>query len=412
MSKPIFKGQLDIYSIGSKKQLCTCGNKGDLSQLGSDKYFSFSLCVENSKDRAFAWEQAYVIVDNGKPWYWGKGRIPASGRASFHIAYRNMKTCMTPGTHTVVWYFDGQAVHRERFVITQKWSWESVFPFPSKQEIATYRNVRNLRSPYISGWLLLPAETRYTEYTVDFKADHLPKGTYCCLGNWGMDYSSLQKRYRSVRTAYDGVHAYAGFQRIADGRMVSIMSFWDIDCQDAFGNQTTLRARRLYPETVIDGGRFWGEGDGARSSAPFAWEARHWYRMHLKCICSQDKSLLEQWVCDLETGEYTLLCRYEIDVPNTAFKGSIAFFLENYLTETAGEVRSMEVCNAQYLDADTKQWQTIKQVQMSSRDGVPHYEGSYNFGVTDGRMWMITSGVGGDWFHNGKGKTVTNFTLP
>ena len=64
----------------------------------------------------------------------------------------------------------------------------------------------------------------------------------------------------------------------------------------------------------------------------------------------------------------------------------------------------MEVWGARYLRADTKQWQTITSAYLEPEDGVPQYEGSYQFGVSENRIWMITSGVGGDWFHNGKGK--------
>jgi len=83
--------------------------------------------------------------------------------------------------------------------------------------------------------------------------------------------------------------------------------------------------------------------------------------MHLKCGTSQEtgNTVVEQWVCDLSTGEYTLLCSYDIGVPNSSFKGQMAVFLENYLTQYAGDVRSMEICNAKYLDAVTGQWITI-----------------------------------------------------
>lgn len=411
MSKLFFEGQLDIYSISSNTRLRSCGKEGDLSQLGNDEYFSFSLYVQNIGYEDFVWEHAYVSVDNGPAWHWCEGQLPASCRTTFHIWHCNMQTCMTPGTHTAVWYFDGRPVHRETFRITQQWRWESVFPIPSRQEIAQYRNVRNLRSPYVSGWFFLPKKARYTDYTVEFKADHIPKGTYWCLGQWALDLSGLKKRYHSVKMEANHVSGYAGFQRIADGRMVSIMSLWDIYCQDALGNQTTIRAKRLYPQEVIDGGRFWGEGDGARSTAPFAWKSKRWYRMHLRCIPSPDHTVMEQWVCDLETEEYTLLCRYEVAVPNAVMEGDVAIFLENFLPETAGEVRTMEVRNVQYLDADTRQWHRASQVHLSSWDGLPHYEGSYHFGVTDGRIWMITSGVGGDWFYNGKGKAAEVFLL-
>lgn len=382
-----------------------------MAQLGKDEYFSFSVLVQNNGAQPLAWEQAWVTVDGGEPWRWGKGTVRPSQRVRLKIAWSNMKTCMTPGVHTAVWYFDGRAVHRQRFVLTRNMKWEAVFPIPSGREIANYRNVYRRRSPYLSAWLDIPAQTRYTEYKIDFRAAHLPRGTYCCLGTWTMDHSDLKKRFASVVT--DGwAHAYAGFQRLADGQMASIMSFWDVDCRDSAGRKTTIRAERIYPSTVVGGGSFGGEGTGARSIAPFDWEAGHWYRMHLKCIASREKTLVEQWVTDLETEKQTLLCRYDIGVPNSAFVGSISVFLENFLPETAGEVRSMEVRGAEYRNAGTGKWQAVTNAYVTSQGGAPQYEGSYNFGVSENRIWMITSGVGGDWFQNGKGKKGTHFKLP
>ena len=135
--------------------------------------------------------------------------------------------------------------------------------------------------------------------------------------------------------------------------------------------------------------------------------------MHLKCRTSNKtgKTVLKQWVCDLETGTYTLLCAYDTKVENATFHGPTAVFLENYLTEHSGDVRTMEVRNVRYLNADTNQWQTTKTAQFSSAGGSPNYEGSYNFGVSGNRFWMITSGVGGDWYHNGKGRRNANLTI-
>lgn len=411
LAKTVFMGRLDVFSISENKFLRKLGKNGDLSQLGTDEYFSFSMIAHNVGEHAYAWEHACIRVDGGEPWYWARGQIQASNQALFHVAYCNMKKCMTPGVHTAVWYFDGQAVYKERFVITQKTEWEKVFPIPSRNEINNYQNLHKRRSPYIAAHLDIPPKTRYTEYMIDFKATHLPKGTYCCLGCWTMDHSVLEKQFEPVRAENGWVNAYAGFQKIEDGRMVSIMSFWDTFYRDALGKGITVRAKRLYPKSVIGGGRFWGEGIGERSTAPLDWKADHWYRMHLKCTASQETTVVEQWVCDLETGEYTLLCRYDTDVPNSSFIGSMAVFLENYLPEAAGEIRSMEVCNARYLDSDTKQWETVKKAYVTAQGGVPQYEGSYNFGVSENRLWMITSGVGGDWFHNEKGKQGTYVTL-
>lgn len=413
MTKVTFYGQIDVFSISENKYLRSCSNHCDLSELGNDEYFSFSMRVQNNADHAFAWKQAYVRVDGMEPWRWTGGQIRASDCGRFRVAYRNMKKCMTLGAHTVVWYFDGQAVHKERFIISRNMKWETVFPMPSRNEIANYRNPNKRRSPYLAGWLGIPAETRYTEYMIDFKATHLPRGTYCCLGNWAMDYSSLKKRYKTVRTEYGWTHAYAGLQKTENGQMVSIMSFWEIYCQDFSGKETTIRAKRLYPKTVVGADSFSGEGSGARSIVPFDWKAGHWYRMHLKCIPSPatGTTLVEQWIHDIETEECTLLCRYDTGVADSTFKGNMAIFLENFLPETAGEVRSMEAWGARYLRADTKQWQTITSAYLEPEDGVPQYEGSYQFGVSENRIWMIASGVGGDWFHNGKGKRGTHFKI-
>ena len=107
-------------------------------------------------------------------------------------------------------------------------NWSSVFAMPTADEINAYQNQSTHRAPYIAGWLSIPGDTRYTEYVVDFKADLLPNGTYCCLGNWQMDYSYLERQYTSVHTEYSGVSGYAGFQSLGDGTRVSIMSFWDV----------------------------------------------------------------------------------------------------------------------------------------------------------------------------------------
>lgn len=412
--------QLDVYSISTRKHLRSCGKKCDLAQLGSDEYFTFSIRVHNRGTRDFTWEEACVSVDDGEAWNWPGGRLPVSGQARFRIAHRNMCKCMTPGSHRVVWSFDGQPVHQETFLLTDTtpgMDWESVFPFPSRQEIEAHQKQTRNRSPYLTCWMYTPSNTRYTEYRIDFRADHLPRGTYCSLANWTMDHSGLKKRYRSVHTG-GHIHGYAGFQHLSDGRTASIMSFWDIFCTDRTGREQVLRPRILYPDDSIDGKSFTGEGAGSRCTTPFHWEANHWYRMCLKCVAAPTTTYVEQWVQDLETGEERLLCRYDTCIPDSAFTEAMGFFLENFNLETAGEIRSMEVRNAQYRDEATQKWQAFTTLHLSADEGLqnaqygllPHV-GSYNFGITGNRIWMITSGAGGNWFQNGKGKKAGWFTI-
>ena len=89
----------------------------------------------------------------------------------------------------------------------------------------------------------------------------------------------------------------------------------------------------------------------------------------------------------------------------------MAIFLENYVPSLAGQVRSMEVRNARLLNAETGQWQDVEQLYMGSNGGIPQYEGSYAFGSRSDRFWMITSGVGGDWYGNGTGQKPGTYQI-
>ena len=75
------------------------------------------------------------------------------------------------------------------------------------------------------------------------------------------------------------------------------------------------------------------------------------------------------------------------------------------------EEDSMKQTYKEYLEESTNTWKLIDQIYLSSNGGMPNYDGSYNFGINDGKIYMITSGVGGDWFGNGKGKQGDFYTI-
>ena len=56
----------------------------------------------------------------------------------------------------------------------------------------------------------------------------------------------------------------------------------------------------------------------------------------------------------------------------------------------------------------------VKSAFIGSNGGLPHYNGSYAYGADRSSFWMITSGVGGDWYGtkkvpaNNKTYTVKN----
>ena len=407
-----FEGIIAVYSTDDIR-LYETNQAFNLSELKENEYASFCLKVDNDKANDFNWETACVSVDDREMWCWAKGKLATGKSTIFHIFYPNMQKCMKEGRHTAVWYFDGREAHREEFVFTAKMNWERVFRLPAQNEITGYVNSNRCRSPYLSGWFKIDENTRYTEYSVEFKSDYLPAGTYCCLSNWEMDHSPLKKKYKKVWTEYEGVNAYAGFQRIHDGSTVGIMSFWDVYYEDYNGNFKTIRAQRVYPHNTDKTDTFGGEGTGVHCLAPYEWKCGHWYRMHLRCMTSETtgNTVVEQWVCDLETDKYTHLCSYDLGFACSAFRGATAIFLENYISELAGEVRTLEVRNAMFREETSGRWYRLDEITIRSRGGYPKFEGSYNFGVNNGIIWMITSGVGGDWFGNGRGKGRTTFEI-
>jgi hypothetical protein len=132
---------------------------------------------------------------------------------------------------------------------------------------------------------------------------------------------------------------------------------------------------------------------------PFDWKAGRWYRMLLQCRETENgTTAVEQWVCDLETGAWTLIARYDTLIPGSCFVGPNCFFLENFDPDYAGEIRTMEVRNVRIRNASNGKWQSVKTASIGSNGGMPHYNGSYNYGSDADCFWMITSGVGGDWF--------------
>ena len=217
-----------------------------------------------------------------------------------------------------------------------------------------------------------------------------------------MDLSGLKKKYTNVYM--EGPSLYAGFQRrwsrYPEDEYMTIMSAWDVFYTDENGVEHTIRPKCLYPEEVAVGtGEFTGEGTGIQMLVPFEWEAGHWYRMLVQCSESESgTTVVSQWVCDLETGEWTLMSAYDTLIEDTCFIGSAAIFLENFDVKYAGEVRAMEVSNIRIRHAKTGKWQGIESVRMGADGGFARYEGSYDCGADGNSFWMITSGVGDDWY--------------
>ncbi len=277
--------------------------------------------------------------------------------------------------------------------------WQSIMTFPTVSEITEYDRASRQRSPYICCWLDTSMCDRYVKYTVDFKADHLPEATYCCLANFFLDYSSLYEKYSEVIVGEEGattgyqdmIGGYAGFQDSPRGRH-AIMSMWDVYGIDAAGNKTLFRARTIYPEE--NGERqFDGEGTGAQYFPGYEWEAGRWYRMDLRCVDSPETgtTTIEQKVIDLETEDSKLLCIYDLKAANVSFFNNIAVFLECFDPSLSGEVRSLEIRNARITDKNGQEHLLTNGYISQQYD----YSGSYRYGTDGDTFYMITTGVNG-----------------
>jgi len=393
----VFDAGLAIYSIAQENYVRNAEERdfGNLNALGEDEFYTPVLRVEYSGEDALRWEQLYVTLDDGDKWGWTAGELPSGSSMSLHIYYVNMQR-VGEGTHTVRWYIDDEEVYAYTFTLQRDLDWENLVDLPSAEQIDEHNASAELRSPYMSVWLDVPGDERYTEYQIDFKSDHAPRGSYYAVTNFMMDYSSIESQYKNVYTEY-GITGYAGFQNLGSGEKICIMSIWDVYCEDKNGNVTTVRAQPTYPQDAYKSGEFGGEGVGAQCLVEYDWQENRWYRAHFICYeGSNGNTQLEFWVTDLLSGEKTLLCAYDLGISGVTFRGDNCIFLENFIPGYSGEVRTMEVRNVKYLGCDDGRWHDVTSGDMYTNGGALSmgYEGSYDYGVSDDRLWIMTTGVG------------------
>lgn len=266
--------------------------------------------------------------------------------------------------------------------------WNTRMPLPSNSQINSYKSTQ--RSPYVVCRPAFPDTSSYTEYAVDFKVDSQPRGTYLSICNWDMDLGELQKRYTDVHREYSGVAAYAGFQVLADGSKVAIMSVWDTYVTDTNGKSQIVHATKTYPDKPRISQSFGGEGYGIQTIVNYDWQSGKSYRALIQCgRMDSGNCELMFFVCDLETGRWDKLVAYDLGYGNT-YMTSACCFLEDYLTDTASSIRTMELSNFRANSRETDTW-----VSASSAIMCEDYEhpGSYAYGSDGTCFWAVTSGI-------------------
>lgn len=275
-------------------------------------------------------------------------------------------------------------------VLLNRTLWAGRMSLPSDDAIKSYKATQ--RSPYVVCRPDFPDTSGYYEYAVDFKVDSQPRGTYLSICNWDMDISSLQSRYTDVHREYSGVAAYAGFQVLADGTKVAIMSVWDTYVTDANGTATTIHATKTYPANPRRSQSFGGEGQGIQTIVDYDWQLGRTYRALIQCNqTSTGNCELVFYVCDLTTGAWTELVAYDLGYSNT-YMTSACCFLENYLLETAASVRTVELSNFRAHSVEIGSWVSAYSATMEENY---EYPGSYAYGSDDTCFWAITSGIPG-----------------
>ena len=309
--------------------------------------------------------------------------------------YHSNGKYLTPGLHTAALYAQGGALGCGRFSIGRDWS--ELFRLPTGAQIAARPG--DERSPYVIAWLSTEG-AKFDAYSVDFKSDHIPYGTYSSLFNGYLDLSSLKEQYTSVESD-GGINLYGGLQQGDEGKgSKSILSFWDISCTDAAGNQTIIRPKQTYAMEQTDDLAFTGEGEGAHTLLPYEWQAGRWYRMLLRCGTSEatGNTTVEQWFQDLTTDEWTHMCTYDTGVKNSGFRGNVAIFSENFLKQYAGGVRSLEFTNVRIHTSEG--WKDVTSTgyirsRVDKTGVLADIYGSWEAGADDSTFYMISTGVPG-----------------
>lgn len=270
--------------------------------------------------------------------------------------------------------------------------WESRMMLPSNEAVSSYHS--NERSPYITCRPEFPGTSGFIEFSVDFKADAQPIGTYLAVCNWDMDTRELSSRFEYVGRDYPGVAAHAGFQVLADGSRVANMNVWDTYLIDANGTHSTLRATKTYPDNPRSCRAFDNEGYGVRTMVDYNWRPGETYRALIQCNQTEvGTTELLFYVCDLATGRWDKLISYDLGFGNS-YMTSPCSFLENFDTDTSAAVRTMEVGNFRVNSLDKKEWVTASTATMSE-SWVYKYPGSYAYGSDGSYFWAITSAMPG-----------------
>ncbi len=230
----------------------------------------------------------------------------------------------------------------------------------------------------------------YDTFTIDFRSGMTPDYTYWALANFGLYFSrDTLKKYDSL----SGGGAYAGLQQRSptQGR-AGIMSFWEMTYRER-NEKITFTATRVYPSGQST---FGGEGEGTNIIEKYDWENDKWYRMvlHSWTDAETGTTFVGQWFQDIESGKWTLFSYFDTHLINSAIKGGMGLFQENYVGTTWDQTREFNTKNIYVLDHEDQQWKSLSTVEISYGDGgAANKKGAHEFGATEEYFWGKSGGA-------------------
>ena len=246
---------------------------------------------------------------------------------------------------------------------------------------------------------------RITEYAIDFSVDDMNRGTYFSTFNAEMDTADFTQKGLGICENYGTAAGfYGGFQYLEDGGRAIIMTVWDVICEDAQGNEKVFRATPLYADEKAriksESDETSMEGDFRQFIIDYPWEARHPYRVLLQMGKNEatGNATVTMQVCDLTRHEWKKLVTWDLGYPSRYIRtDGLCGFLENYLVQYSGDVRSANFSNIRGRSAQSGEWTAADSVRFSVNNSVDSFDyvGSCQFGADDHSYYMITSGVSG-----------------
>ena len=275
--------------------------------------------------------------------------------------------------------------------------WSAMMPMPTEEQIS---QPGELRSPYVTFY---PQARNITGLEMNLRIDHDPLGTYICPACWFLNVSALEEQYTRVYSDYDGsLTGYLGFQVLESGEKVLIMSLWNAFCEDADGNVTELKPKVLYaPEARIQehNPETNGEGSFLQCIIPCEWETGKDYHFVLEQETGEEGTeVFTLTLTEAESAKEIALIRFDSGMPGIWINYS-GGFVENFVPELAGQIRTFEFRNVKARMRDTGEWEDVTTVDFNVNDsagiGEDEYAGSWNAGSDDRSAWIITSGVPG-----------------